>query len=72
MVDKVDTELFDEDKYILSVGTGDEWEFLTVNFYDIDSADLEDLEEGDKVTVVGEFDDGGDLGVTIRNAHMKG
>jgi len=71
VVEKVDTELFDDEKYILNVGTGDEWEFLTVSAYDIPSDQLADLDTGDKVTVVGEFSDGGDLGVTLRNAHVK-
>jgi hypothetical protein len=68
---KVDTELFDEDKYILSIDSGEQWSLLTVSAYDIPSDQLEDLDEGDKVTVVGEFDDGGDLGVTLRGAHVK-
>jgi len=30
------------------------------------------LRNGDKVTVISEFSDGGDLGVTLENAHVKG
>ena len=71
VVSEVDTELLDEDKYILRVGTGDEWEFLFVDFYDIGADSLSSVDKGDKVTVVGEFSDGGDLGVTVRNAHLE-
>ncbi len=71
-VKKVDTELLDEDKYVLEIGSGDEWEILSVSAYDIPTDQLADLDTGDKVTVVGEFTDGGDLGVTVKNAHVKG
>lgn len=71
VVDKVDTELLNDEKYILNVDDGDEWSFLTVSFYDIPTDELSDLDAGDKVTVIGEFSDGGDLGVTIKNAHVK-
>jgi hypothetical protein len=30
------------------------------------------LDAGDKVTVIGDFPDGGDLGVTRENFHVKG
>ena len=72
VVDEVDTELFDEDKYILSVDDGDEWEFLSVRLLRHPRRlRCPDLDTGDKVTVVGEFSDGGDLGVTVRNAHLE-
>jgi hypothetical protein len=68
---EIDTELMDEDKYILRVGTGDEWEFFSVDFYDIGADSLSSVDKGDKVTVVGEFSDGGDLGVTVRIARLE-
>ena len=70
VVDEVDTEVFDEEKYILNMDDGSEWNILTVSFHDISTDELLDLDAGDKVTVIGEFSDGGDLGVTINNAHV--
>ena len=46
-------------------------EFLHVHFHDMSPDELSSLDTGDKVTVVGEFSDGGDLGVTVRNAHLE-
>ena len=34
---KVDTELFEDDKYILSIDSGEQWSLLTVSAYDIPS-----------------------------------
>lgn len=70
VVDEIDTELFDEEKYILNMDDGSEWNILTVSFHDIPTDELSDLDAGDKVTVIGDFSDGGDLGVTINNAHV--
>ncbi len=72
VVEEVDTELFDSKKYILRINDGDEWAFLSVSAYDIPANELSKLDVDDKVTVIGEFSDGGDLGVTINNAHVKG
>lgn len=37
-VKKVDTEVLDQDKYVLEMGSGDEWEILSVSAYDIPTA----------------------------------
>jgi len=66
----IDTDLWDEDKYILNIGTGDEFEFLYVNCHDMDSSELAKLEVGQSVTVRGEFDDGGDLGVEVADCTL--
>src|SRR4051794_29880083 len=70
VVDKVDTDLLDEDKYILDVDGGDEWNILSVHFHDIPTSELSKIDTGDKVVVVGQFKDGGDLGVDIEQAHI--
>lgn len=70
-VNKIDTDLFDGDKYVLRIGGGGEFEILTVNCYDIPQSQLSKLSTGQKVTVVGEFDDGGDLGVELQECEVK-
>lgn len=64
---KVDTEFFDEDEYVVQVGSGAQFEFLTVNCNDLSSEEVIDLSKGDDITVMGDFDDGGDLGVEIKD-----
>ena len=71
VVEKIDTDFVDEDVYILSVGGGGDFEILTVNFRDVPEKQLDKLDKGDKVTVIGDFKDGGDLGVEIDHAHVK-
>ncbi len=70
VVDKIDTELFDDDKYILRLGGGGAWEILTLDCYDMSTAELATLKKGETVNVVGEFDDGGDLGVEVKNCSL--
>jgi len=71
VVEKIDTDFMDEDVYILSVAGGGDFEILTVNFRDVPMKQLDKLDTGDKVTVIGDFKDGGDLGVEIDHAHVK-
>ncbi len=69
-IDKVDTEVWDDDQYIVQVNGGGEWEFLTVNCNDLPSSAVTSLKKGQDVTVRGEFDDGGDLGVEIKDCKV--
>ena len=68
-VEEIDTDTMDKDVYILRM-SGGEYSFLTVNFRDIPTDQLDKVDKGDKVTVIGEFEDGGDLGVEIKGAHI--
>ncbi|MXG88500.1 OB-fold protein [Nocardioides flavescens] len=70
VVDKIDTALFDEDKYVLRLGGGGEYEIFTVNCNDMSTDELATLNKGDAVTVLGDFDDGGDLGVEIKDCSL--
>ncbi len=70
VVDEIDTDLWDEDKYILSLGDGGDFEFLFVNCNDMSTKELSTLKKGETVTVIGEFDDGGDLGVEVKDCHL--
>jgi hypothetical protein len=71
-VDKVDTEIFDSNEYVVQIGGGTDFEFFTVNADDQKSEDVVDLKKGDKITVEGEFEDGGDLGVEMKHADIVG
>jgi hypothetical protein len=70
VVTDIDTELFNDEKYILSMNGGGDWDFLTVSCYDIDPGILMDVDIGSTISVVGDFDDGGDLGVIMKNCSI--
>lgn len=70
VVDEVDTELFDDEKYILRIGGGDTFELWTVDCYGMSTKELSSVDKGDTVTVIGEFDDGGDLGVELSGCRL--
>lgn len=70
VVDKIDTELFDDEKYIIQVGGGGQFEIFTVNCPGQSGDAVADIKKGQKITVIGEFDDGGDLGVELTNCRI--
>ena len=67
-VDKIDTDMWDECKYILSLSG--KRDILSVSCYDMSSEELATLKHGQTVTVVGTFDDGGDLGVDVKDCRL--
>lgn len=69
-VAKVDTDFLDEDTYILQVGTGSDFEVFTVNCNGAPKDQLASLKPGDPVTVIGAFDDGGDLGIELDDCRV--
>lgn len=71
VVDKIDTEIWDDDKYILRIGTGEQFAFLNVNCNGMSTDELSTLSVGDDVTAIGKFDDGGDLGVELKKCKLK-
>jgi tRNA_anti-like len=71
VVDKVDTEIFDDEKYVVRVGAGTQFAFTTVNCNGQSSKDVAKIKKGQKITVVGGFDDGGDLGVELKPCRVK-
>lgn len=71
VVNKVETELLDGDSYYLQIGGGGDFELLTVNCHDISKDELSKVSTGQPVTVIGEFDDGGSLGVEVKDCHLK-
>lgn len=70
VVEEIDTELFNEDKYLLNITDGGDFELLTVTCHDMSTDVLSTLSAGSKVTVIGDFDDGGDLGVDLKNCTL--
>lgn len=70
VVDKIDADLFDGDQYILRIGAGTDFEIVTVNCNGMSTDELSTVNKGDKVTVLGEFEDGGDLGVELDDCKL--
>ncbi|WP_370614389.1 OB-fold protein [Mumia qirimensis] len=70
VVDKVDTEFWDQDEYTIKLSDGDEWAIWTVNCNDVSAKAAAKVEAGSTITVLGEFDDGGDLGVEIKDCEV--
>lgn len=70
VVEEIDTDLFDDSKYLLRINGGGDFEFLSVTCHDMSTDVLSTLDAGKKVTVIGDFDDGGDLGVDLKNCTL--
>lgn len=71
VVDKVDTEIFDDEQYSVQIGDGGDFVLFTVNCNDQSSKDVSKIKKGQKITVVGAFDDGGDLGVELSDCKIQ-
>jgi hypothetical protein len=70
-VSKVDTELFHDDRYVINVSGPDyEYAFATVNCDGQSAEDVASIKVGQKITVGGDFQDGGDLGVELGGCHI--
>lgn len=70
VVDKVDTEVWDDEQYVIRVGAGTQFDFITVNCNDQSQSDVTSIKKGQDITVVGKFDDGGDLGVELKDCKV--
>lgn len=69
-VGKVDTEFLDKDQYVAKLDDGSQYSFLNVNCNDLTAAQAATVTSGTTVTVRGQFQDGGDLGVEIKNCQI--
>ena len=67
---RIDTDILDDSEYILHLSHGERFAVWTVNVSGLSQQELAKVGKGDKVTVVGEFDDGGDLGVELKNGRL--
>ena len=71
VVAKIDTELLDDEEYVVQIGGGGDFEFITVNCDDQASEDVASLKKGNDIVVIGDFEDGGDLGVELKNCTIQ-
>ena len=55
-----------------ALADGSDFVLWTVNCNEMSAKEAAKVSKGEQVTVIGEFDDGGDLGVEIANAHLVG
>ncbi len=70
VVDKIDTEIFDDNNYVLDLTNGSQYAFLSVSVHDMSQDELSTIKKGQTVTVIADFDDGGDLGVDLKHGHL--
>ncbi len=70
VVSKIDTEFMDENQYVIMLNGGKQWDFLNVNCNDIPSKVAGKIKKKQPITVVGVFDDGGDLGIELKNCRV--
>lgn len=70
VVEKIDTELFAKDKYLLNITDGGEYELFSVTCHNMDNGVLSTLAVGNPITVIGDFKDGGDLGVDLQDCKV--
>lgn len=69
-VDKVDTDFWDDEQYVVQLSDGSEWVLWTVNCNDVFAEQAAKVQPKSLVTVRGTFDDGGDLGVEIKDCEV--
>ena len=67
---KVDTEWLDDEQYVIQINGGGAWDILTVNCNDVSSSEAARVQVDSQVTVIGTFDDGGDLGVELKDCAL--
>ena len=63
----IDAQIFNEEKYDVSIQGGGDFEILSINCRGVADKYLESLEPNQDVTVIGEFEDGGDLGIEMKS-----
>lgn len=71
VVAKIDTQVMDDEKYNIQIGGGGQFEMFTVNCNGQSADAVAKIKKGQKITVVGKFDDGGDLGVELEPCEVK-
>ena len=70
-VSKVDTELLHDDRYVIQVAGPDyEYAFTAINCDGQSAEDVAKIKVGQKITVGGDFQDGGDLGIELGGCHV--
>lgn len=69
-VAKVNTEFLDDDQYIVQLDGGGDFAILSVNCNDVSAEQAAKVQADSTTTVRGKFDDGGDLGVEIKDCKV--
>ena len=72
VVDEVDTELLDTEQYTIQLAGGGQFEMFTVNCDDQTNKVASGIKVGKPLTVVGKFEDGGDLGIELEGCQVVG
>jgi hypothetical protein len=67
VVTSIDAQIFNDEKYDVSFNGGQDFEFLSITCQSVADKYLNNLAPGQEVTAVGEFKDGGDLGVVMKS-----
>lgn len=70
VVDKVDTEFWNDEEYVVQIAEGGDWVMWTVNCDDQSADVAAQITRGATITVRGEFEDGGDLGVEMKGCEI--
>jgi hypothetical protein len=70
VVEKIDTDLFNDSEYTLEMTGGGDFEILSVSCRGLSKEVLVNLNPGDPITVIGDVNDGGDLGVIVENCRQ--
>lgn len=71
IVDKIDTEIWNDEQYVVQLADGSDFVFATVNCDDQTNKVAATIKKGQKVTATGEFEDGGDLGVEMHGCVLS-
>ncbi len=71
-VNKVDEVPWSETEYVLRLGGGGRYGKWTINCHHIPRRALVKVERGQRVTLIGRFNGGGDLGVELSRCRLTG
>ena len=71
IVEKVDTEIFNEDEYVVQIADGGDFVLWTVYCDDQTNDVAASITKGQKVTATGDFEDGGDLGIEMHGCVLS-
>ena len=62
--------VLDEEQYVIEINGGGDWDIWTVNCNDVSASVAARVKVDSQVTVIGTFDDGGDLGVELKDCTL--
>ncbi len=71
IVEKIDTEIFNEDEYVVEIANGGDFVLWTVNCDDQTNTVAAKVKKGSTVTATGDFEDGGDYGIEMHGCVLS-